>query len=269
MNPLYTKLCQAKPMFLIAGPCVVEDESTMFRTAEYLKELCYRKQIPLVFKSSYRKANRSSIASPSGPGTIQGLEILNKIKHRLELPILSDVHECAEIAEAADVCDILQIPAFLSRQTELIKAAANSGAIVNIKKGQFMAPEDMQAAAAKACSTGNNQVMLCERGTSFGYHNLVVDFRGFAIMQAMGYPVVYDVTHSLQRPSQGQTSGGNPEYATMMAKAAVATGMLKGLFIETHPEPAKALSDAASMLPLNNMEALLDASIKIYQAMEE
>jgi len=268
MNPLYTKLCEARPLFLIAGPCVVEDEAIMLSTAEFLKELCLRKQIPLVFKSSYRKANRSSLDSPSGPGTLKGLEILNKIKTQLELPILSDVHECAEISEAAEVCDILQIPAFLSRQTELIMAAALSGAIVNIKKGQFMAPEDMQAAAAKACSTGNQQVMLCERGTSFGYHNLVVDFRGFAIMNAMGYPLVYDVTHSLQRPSQGQTSGGNPEYASMMARAAVATGMLKGLFIETHPQPATALSDAATMLPLNNMEALLDACIRICNSLE-
>jgi 2-dehydro-3-deoxyphosphooctonate aldolase (KDO 8-P synthase) len=231
-----------------------------------LKELCQREGITLVFKSSYRKANRSSANSATGPGTEKGLNILAKIKTQFGLPILSDVHECAELSEAAEVCDILQIPAFLSRQTDLIAGAANTQRIVNIKKGQFMAPEDMIHAAAKAKETGNNHILLTERGSSFGYHNLVVDFRGFAIMQAFGYPVVYDVTHSLQRPSQGNTSGGNPEFAAMMACAAIATGMVKGLFIETHPEPHKALSDAASMLPLNQMEALLDGCLQIVEA---
>ncbi len=267
MKHLYQSLTDAVPFFLLAGPCVVEEESLMLRAAEYLKELCLRKGVFLVFKSSYRKANRSNYSSPCGPGTIKGLETLNKIKTRLELPIISDVHECAEVADAAEVCDILQIPAFLSRQTELIQAAAQSGKIVNIKKGQFMAPQDMHAAALKAAAMGNNQIMLCERGSSFGYHNLVVDFRGFAIMQEMGYPVVYDVTHSLQLPSVNTTSGGNPEYAAMMARAAIATGMLKGLFIETHPEPAKALSDASSMLPLGELESLLDGCLRVANAM--
>jgi len=267
MNHLYQSLFDASPFFLIAGPCVVEEESMMLRTAEYLKKLCLRKGLPFVFKSSYRKANRSDFSSPSGPGVIKGLETLYKIKTKLELPILSDIHECAEISAAAEVCDILQIPAFLSRQTELIQTAAQSGKIVNIKKGQFMAPEDMQAAASKATAMGNEQILLCERGSSFGYHNLIVDFRGFAIMQAFGFPLVYDVTHSLQRPSQGSTSGGNPEFAAMMARAAIATGMLKGLFIETHPEPAKALSDAASMLSLNEIEALLDSCLRIESAL--
>jgi 2-dehydro-3-deoxyphosphooctonate aldolase (KDO 8-P synthase) len=262
MDSLYQRFNEASPFFLIAGPCVVEEDSMMLRTAEFLKELCLRRGIVFVFKSSYRKANRSNYSSPEGPGAIKGLETLMRIKQLLELPILSDVHECAEVSAAADVCDILQIPAFLSRQTELIQAAAQSGKVVNIKKGQFMAPEDMQAAAMKAAAMGNQQIMLCERGSSFGYHNLI-DFRSFAIMHDFGYPVVYDVTHSLQRPSQGSTSGGNPEYAAMMAGAAVATGMLKGLFIETHPEPAKALSDAASMLPLREMEALLDNCLRI------
>ncbi len=268
MSNLYQSLSEAKPFFLIAGPCVVEGEDLMLRTAETLKKLCLRKGISFVFKSSYRKANRSNFSSPSGPGTLKGLETLNRIKTELELPILSDVHECAEIASAAEVCDVLQIPAFLSRQTELIQAAALSGKIVNIKKGQFMAPEDMQSAALKAASKGNEQVMLCERGSSFGYHNLIVDFRGFSIMNGFGYPVVYDVTHSLQKPSQGLTSGGNPEYAAMMARAAIATGMVHGLFIETHPDPVKALSDASSMLPLKEMEALLDSCIKVAEAIK-
>jgi 2-dehydro-3-deoxyphosphooctonate aldolase (KDO 8-P synthase) len=269
MIELYKSLNSAQHFFLLAGPCVVEGESLMLHTAEYLKELCLRKGIPLVFKSSYRKANRTSAGSPMGPGAEEGLAILAKIKRELELPIVSDVHECAEIAAAAEVCDILQIPAFLSRQTELIQAAALSGRIVNIKKGQFMAPEDMEGAAGKALSTGNAQIMLTERGSSFGYHNLVVDFRGFAIMQALGYPVVYDVTHSLQRPSLGQTSGGTPEYAAMMARAAIATGKLQGLFIETHPKPKTALSDAASMLALDKIEALLDGCLRISEAIKE
>lgn len=269
MNNLYQSLKEAKPFFLIAGPCVVESESLMMQTAEFLRELCHRKGIPLVFKASYRKANRSSGDSPTGPGAAKGLKLLAKIKHEFNLPIITDVHECSEISEAADVCDILQIPAFLSRQTELIRAAAISQRIVNIKKGQFMAPEDMQSAADKAIATGNHAVMLTERGSSFGYHNLVVDFRGFAIMHATGLPVVYDVTHSLQRPSLGSTSGGNPEYAAMMARAAIATGMLKGLFIETHPNPLKAKSDATTMLPLHKLEALLDNAIRIYDVIGE
>jgi 2-dehydro-3-deoxyphosphooctonate aldolase (KDO 8-P synthase) len=246
----------------------VENETLMLRTAEFLRELCLRKGIALVFKSSYRKANRSSTSSPTGPGAQEGLAILAKIKREFELPIVSDVHECAEIPAAAEVCDILQIPAFLSRQTELIQAAAHSGRIVNIKKGQFMAPEDMQGAANKACTTGNTSIILTERGSSFGYHNLIVDFRGFAILQAMGYPVVYDVTHSLQRPSEGKTSGGNPEFAAMMARAAMATGTLQGLFIETHPQPSEALSDAASMIALDKLEPLLTDCIRIYAALK-
>lgn len=263
MTDLYQSLASAKPFFLIAGPCVVEEESLMLRTAEHLKELCHKKGIMLVFKSSYRKANRSSGSSAEGPGMEAGLKLLMRIKQRFELPVLSDVHECAELEAAAEVCDILQIPAFLSRQTNLIAGAATTGRIVNIKKGQFMAPEDMQSAAAKATATGNPKVMLTERGTSFGYHNLVVDFRSFATMHSFGYPVIYDVTHSLQRPSEGTTSGGNPEYAAMMAKAAIATGMVSGLFIETHPEPHKALSDAASMLALDKVEALLDECLRV------
>lgn len=263
MNKLYTELASSQNFFLIAGPCVIEEESIMFTVAETLKELCARKGIPFVFKSSYSKANRSSVNSFSGPGREEGLKILSKIKREFEVPVLTDVHECVEVASAAEVCDILQIPAFLSRQTELIKAAAVTGRIINIKKGQFMAPEDMKLAAEKASSTGNKQILLTERGTTFGYHNLVVDFRSFAIMHQFGYPVVYDVTHSLQRPSVGNYSGGDPEFALPMAKAAIATGMVKGLFIETHPEPQQAKSDSASMLRLAKMEALLESCLQV------
>ena len=263
MNKLYTELASSQNFFLIAGPCVIEEESIMFTVAETLKELCARKGIPFVFKSSYSKANRSSVNSFSGPGREEGLKILSKIKREFDVPVLTDVHECVEVASAAEVCDILQIPAFLSRQTELIRTAAVTGRIINIKKGQFMAPEDMKLAAEKASSTGNKQVLLTERGTTFGYHNLVVDFRSFVIMHQFGYPVVYDVTHSLQRPSVGNYSGGNPEFALPMAKAAIATGMVKGLFIETHPEPHKAKSDSASMLPLAKMEALLESCLQV------
>ena len=263
MDNLYTELASSQNFFLIAGPCVIEEESIMFTVAETLKELCAKKSIPLVFKASCRKANRSSVNSFSGPGMEEGLKMLSKIKLEFDVPVITDVHECVEVASAAEVCDILQIPAFLSRQTELIKAAAATGKIINIKKGQFMAPEDMQLAAEKASSTGNKQILLTERGTTFGYHNLVVDFRSFAIMHEFGYPVVYDVTHSLQRPSVGNFSGGNPEFALPMAKAAIATGEVKGLFIETHPEPHKAKSDAASMLPLAKMESLLESCLQV------
>ncbi|MCB5265827.1 MAG: 3-deoxy-8-phosphooctulonate synthase [Candidatus Cloacimonetes bacterium] len=262
---LYEKLKTAPYFFLIAGPCVIEDESIMYHTAKYLKNLSVELNLPLVFKSSYIKANRSSGSSFSGPGIDAGLQLLSRIKRDFELPILSDVHEVCEVEPAAEVCDILQIPAFLSRQTNLIRAAAETGRIVNIKKGQFMAPEDMAAASAKVRDAGNAQILLTERGSSFGYHNLVVDFRGFAIMADLGYPVVYDLTHSLQRPASGRVTGGNPEYAPLMARAAMATGKVKGLFIECHPEPQKAKSDATTMLPLSELRELLKPVIKIME----
>jgi len=260
---LYKELRSCDKFFLIAGPCVVEDEKTMMQVAEKLVEITQNRGIPFIFKSSFRKANRTSIESPTGPGITKGLEILLKIKNELNIPILTDVHEINEVAEVAEVAEMLQIPAFLSRQSDLIVAAAKTGKIVNIKKGQFMAPEDMKNAAGKILAAGNEKILLTERGTSFGYHNLVVDFRSFAIMKQLGYPVVYDVTHSLQRPSQNRTSGGTPQYIELMAKAALATGMVDGLFIETHPNPAEALSDASSMLPLNELPELLDACLKI------
>jgi 2-dehydro-3-deoxyphosphooctonate aldolase (KDO 8-P synthase) len=261
--PLYQTLSGSDPFFLIAGPCVIEEESVMMPTAEFLKTLCERLQLPFVFKSSFTKANRSSVASATGPGLDEGLRMLEKIKLTFAVPILSDVHECADVAAAAEVCDILQIPAFLSRQTALIQSAAATGKILNIKKGQFMAPEDMSAAAAKAASTGNAQILLTERGSSFGYHNLVVDFRSFAIMAETGYPVIYDLTHSLQTPSSGSSTGGNPEFAPMMAYAAMATGKVRGLFIECHPRPKEAKSDAATMLSLQEMEPILSRCIEI------
>lgn len=266
MNALYDSLKDTAGFFLIAGPCVVEDDSTMQTIAAELKELCAARGIQLVFKASYQKANRSSGDSYSGLGIQEGLKMLQKIGRDFGLPLITDVHETHEVSAAAQVCDILQIPAFLSRQTALIKACAATGRIVNIKKGQFMAPEDMLPAAEKARSEGNDNLLLTERGSSFGYHNLVVDFRGFALMESFGWPVVYDVTHSLQRPSQGKTSGGEPAYAAMMARAALATGKVKGLFIETHPQPPKAKSDAQSMLPLSEVEALLDGCLKIVKA---
>jgi len=255
---LYEELAVSEWFFLIAGPCVIESEKILMETAETLQRICRERDIFLIFKSSWKKANRTSVDSYIGPGLERGMQMLAKVKEEFGLPILTDIHECSEIEAVGEVADILQIPAFLSRQTDLLRAAGKSGRIVNIKKGQFMAPEDMKLAAEKIVSTGNEQILLTERGSSFGYHNLVVDFRSFAVMHETGYPVIYDVTHSLQRPSEGKKSGGTPQYAEMMAKAAIATGLVKGLFIETHPEPVKALSDAGSMLPLKAMGRLLD-----------
>ena len=248
---------------------MIENENIMLKTAEYLTSLTTKSGIPFVFKASFQKANRTSGSSYQGPGLEEGLTLLQKIKANFNIPLLTDVHEVSDISSVAEVCDIIQIPAFLSRQTALIQAAAQTGKIVNIKKGQFMAPEDMKHAAEKVSAQNNPHVLLTERGTSFGYHNLVVDFRGFQIMKSFDFPVVYDVTHSLQRPSEGKNSGGNPEYVQMMAQAAIATGFVDGLFIETHPEPSKALSDAASMLALDKMQALIDKCLCIKDALEQ
>ena len=261
---LYQKLLNKDKFFLIAGPCVVEEEKMMFEVAEKLIEETDKRNIPFVFKSSYIKANRTSINSPTGAGLEKGLRILRKIKEKFNIPILTDIHEISEVEIVAEVADIIQVPAFLSRQTNLIVAMAKTGRIINIKKGQFMAPEDMKAAAEKVLSVNNNEILLTERGTSFGYHNLVVDFRGFVILKKIGYPVIYDVTHSLQKPSIDKTSGGSPEFAPMMARAALATGMVDGLFIETHPNPKEALSDADSMLPLSEIPQLLDDCLSLF-----
>ncbi len=262
---LYNQLRDKSKLFLIAGPCVIEDEPIMYKTAEALMKETDKRGITFVFKSSYRKANRTAVTSFQGPGMDKGLMLLQKLKKEFGFPVLTDVHETGEVDEAAKVADILQIPAFLSRQTALIQKAATTGRIVNIKKAQFMAPEDIRNAAQKVTAENNYNVLLTERGTCFGYHDLVVDFRSFAIMSGMGFPVIYDVTHSMQKPSLHHTTGGTPEFVPMMARAALATGFVDGLFIETHPAPIEALSDASSMIPLADMPSLLDQCVQFFQ----
>ena len=262
---LYKLLSKNEKFFLIAGPCVVEDESLMMQVAEKLLVETQKRGITFIYKSSYKKANRTSIDSPTGVGLNEGLKILQKVKKRFNVPILTDVHETTEVDAVAEVADIIQIPSFLSRQTDLLLAMARTGLIVNIKKGQFMAPQDMKAAAEKVLSVNNYNILLTERGASFGYHNLVVDFRSFAIMKKLNYPVVFDVTHSMQQPSIGDVSGGTPEFVPMMARAALATGMVDGLFIETHPNPKEALSDSQSMLELSKIPDLLDGCLRIIE----
>ena len=251
------------PFFLIAGPCVVESEQLQMDTAGTLRELCTELGIPLVFKSSYDKANRSSGQSFRGPGMERGLEILAKVKRDLDLPVLTDVHSEAEVPAAASVVDMLQTPAFLCRQTDFIAAVARSGKPVNIKKGQFLAPHDMvhvidkARAAAREAGLSDNRFFVCERGASFGYNNLVSDMRSLAIMRATGAPVVFDATHSVQLPgAQGTSSGGQRHMVPVLARAAVASGVA-GLFMETHPNPERALSDGPNAVPLKHMAALL------------
>ncbi|MDF1545123.1 MAG: 3-deoxy-8-phosphooctulonate synthase [bacterium] len=249
--------------FLIAGPCVVESEELCLQVADSVKQLCDQRNIPYVFKASFKKANRLSASSYSGPGLDQGLRALERVKKEFGIPVLTDIHETSEVNSVGEVADILQIPAFLCRQTDLVVAASKTGRWVNIKKGQFLAPEDMGKLAAKADS---DKIMLTERGSSFGYRNLVVDFRALLIMAETNYPVLFDATHSLQLPGGGgAVSTGQPQYIIPMARAAVAVG-INGLFVETHPEPSKALSDAGAMLPLNRMEKLLDEINAIREA---
>jgi 2-dehydro-3-deoxyphosphooctonate aldolase (KDO 8-P synthase) len=258
-----------QPFFLIAGPCVVESEQLQMDTAGALKEITSSLGIPFIFKSSYDKANRSSGTSFRGPGMSRGLEILAKVKKDLNLPILTDVHSEAEIPEVAKVVDVLQTPAFLCRQTDFIRAVAQSGKPVNIKKGQFLAPGDMKnvidkaRAAAKEAGLPEDSFMACERGASFGYNNLVSDMRSLAIMRETGAPVVFDATHSVQLPGgQGTSSGGQREMVPVLARAAVAVGVA-GLFMETHPDPAKALSDGPNAVPLKHMKALLETLLAL------
>lgn len=258
-----TKYFEKDLPLLIAGPCVVESKELCLTVAQKLKELAKMYQYPLVFKASYKKANRLSAESFSGPGLDEGLSILEEVKQKYELPILTDIHETTEIDDVAKVADILQIPAFLCRQTDLVVKASQTGRWVNIKKGQFLAPEDMAKIAAK---TNSPRTMLTERGTTFGYRNLVVDFRSLLIMKETKLPVIFDATHSLQLPGGGgAVSSGQPEYVIPMAKAAAAIG-IDGLFVETHPEPEKALSDAGAMLPLEKMEELISSVKKIVEA---
>lgn len=246
-----------KPFFLIAGPCVIESEALAMDTAGYLKELTDELGISFIYKSSFDKANRSSINSFRGPGIDKGLKILEKVKREINVPILTDVHEDTPLAEVASVVDVLQTPAFLCRQTNFIVRVCEQGLPVNIKKGQFLAPWDMKQVMEKAKSTGNTQVMACERGASFGYNNLVSDMRSLAVMRETGCPVVYDATHSVQLPGgQGNVSGGQREFVPVLARAAVAAG-ISGIFMETHPNPAKALSDGPNALPIQKMKSLL------------
>lgn len=263
----YIKQPSKDTFFLLAGPCVVESQALADETAGQLKEICSKLNIPFIYKSSYRKANRSKASSFTGLGDEMALEILKKVKAEFHLPIVTDIHAPDEAAFAAQVADVLQIPAFLCRQTDILEAAAATGKVVNIKKGQFLSPESMQFAAEKVTMHGNPNVMLTERGTFFGYQDLVVDFRGIATMKTFGHPVVMDCTHSLQQPNQaGGVSGGLPAYIENMALAALAVGA-DGLFIETHPEPSKALSDGANMLPISKIEALLERALKLKQAL--
>ena len=246
------------PLFLIAGPCVIECEGHAMSMAEKLGVVASELGIPLIFKASYDKANRSSVSSFRGPGLKDGLKILAKIKKRTGLPILTDVHEVSHVAPAADVCDILQVPAFLSRQTDLLVAVGKSGRVANLKKGQFLSPWEMGNAAEKVAGTGNEKIILTERGSSFGYQNLVVDMRSFPIMRKLGYPVVFDVTHSVQLPGgEGKSSGGQPEFIEPLARAGTAAGV-DGIFLEVHDNPAKALSDGTNALPLNQFRPLLE-----------
>src|SRR3989441_2736794 len=251
------RLGTGQPLFLIAGPCVIESEAHARGIAERVARAAGDCGVPYIFKASYDKANRSSVNSFRGPGLKEGLRILGKIKSDLKLTILTDIHEASQAAPVAEVADILQIPAFLARQTDLLVAAGKTGRTVNIKKPQFVSPWDMKNAVEKVESTGNQQIILTERGASFGYQNLVVDFRSFPVLKKYGYPVVFDVTHSVQLPGgQGHASGGQPEFIEPLARAGVAAGV-DGIFLETHDNPDKALSDGANALPLDQLSGLL------------
>ncbi len=250
------KIGNGLPFILIAGPCVIENEEITFSTAEQIKKITDELKIPFIFKSSYKKANRTSVNSFSGLQMKDAIQILKKVKEELGLQILTDVHTEDEIKFVSEIADIIQIPAFLCRQTELLIAAGKTGKVVNIKKGQFLAPEDMKHVAEKIESTGNKKILLTERGTTFGYHNLVVDMRGLEIMKQFGYPVIMDATHAVQIPGQGGVSGGERKFIPTIAKAATAVG-IDGLFLEVHPEPEKALSDSASQFPLTSLKELL------------
>ncbi|MBK9353974.1 MAG: 3-deoxy-8-phosphooctulonate synthase [Bacteroidetes bacterium] len=252
---------------LICGPCVVENEDICLEIGETMQNICNNLEIPFVFKASYKKANRTSINSFKGLGDKHGLDILKKIGKELQLPIITDVHEVQEVNLAAKSVDILQIPAYLCRQTELLIAAGQTGKFVNVKKGQFMSANSIGFSLEKIRSTGNMNVMVTERGSMFGMEDLVVDFRGIPIMKSFGAPVIFDVTHSLQKPNQSTgITGGTPEFAETMAKAAVAAGV-DGLFIETHPKPSKALSDGTTSIPLKKMQGLLEKLVRLRKAL--
>ncbi len=257
------------PLLVIAGPCVIEGETHAVDTARALRDIAQRARVQLVFKASYDKANRTSGTSFRGPGLAEGLRVLRRVREATGVPILTDIHEPAHAAPAAEVADVLQIPAFLSRQTDLLVAAARTGRVVNIKKGQFLAPADMKHAIEKVTSTGNPRVIVTERGVSFGYHNLVVDMRAFPILRSLGYPVVYDVTHSLQLPGGGDgVTAGQAEFIEPMASAGVAAGV-DGVFLEVHQNPREARSDAQNALRLDRLEALLHRLVRIHAIASE
>ena len=253
--------------FLMAGPCSIESEEIAFEIAEKILHICNKLEIPFIFKGSYRKANRSRLDSFTGIGDIEALSILKKVGDKLNIPTVTDIHTAEEASIAAKYVDVLQIPAFLCRQTDLLVAAAKTGKVVNIKKGQFLSPESMTHAVNKVKESGNNSILLTDRGTMFGYQDMVVDFRGIPTMKKFGVPVIMDITHSLQQPNQSSgVTGGNPEMIETIAKAAVATGV-DGLFLETHPNPSQAKSDGANMLHLDKLENLLVKLVKIRKAL--
>lgn len=250
-------IANSRPVVFIGGPCVIENEHLIFQTAAAIKKITSGLRIPFIFKASYDKANRTSVSSFRGLGVSKGLAILREVKKRFGVPILSDVHSVSQIAAARDILDVIQIPAFLCRQTDLLLAAADTGKIVNIKKGQFLAPWDVKEIIKKIESRGNKKILLTERGVSFGYNNLVSDFRSLAVMGETGYPVVYDASHSVQRPAgQGNASGGDSEFIPLLSRCAVAAGVA-AVFMEVHPNPQKALSDGPNMLPLHQLAGLL------------
>lgn len=265
LKPFFGNAWRADRFFLLAGPCVVENREVVMETASTLKTLCDELGIPFVFKASYAKANRSSVNSFTGIGHEAALSILAEVRETFGVPVVTDIHTEAEATLASQYVDVLQIPAFLCRQTSLLVAAGETGKIVNIKKGQFLAPDQMRFAAEKVRSTGNEKIMLTERGTTFGYQDLVVDFRSMPVMGATGYPTVMDCTHALQQPNQkAGVTGGQPEYVGLMARCALAAGA-NGLFIETHPDPSKAMSDGANMLALRDMPSLMKQLVPLYE----
>ena len=270
MNSFFKNLLTKtyNPFFLIAGPCVIENYDTTFETAKYLKKISKELQIPFIFKSSFDKANRTAVKSFRGPGFNNGLEILNKIKQKLNIKIISDIHLPKQALDAGKILDIIQIPAFLCRQTDLIFAAAKTGKPINIKKGQFLAPWEVENIIKKASTAGATDISITERGTTFGYNNLIVDFRSIEIIKKMGAPVIFDATHSVQLPGgDGKTSGGQRQFAPTLAKAAIAAGA-DGIFIETHPDPDKALCDGPNSIPLNEIKELLQILIAIKKAVK-
>jgi 2-dehydro-3-deoxyphosphooctonate aldolase (KDO 8-P synthase) len=257
------------PLTIVSGPCVIESEAHAERCAEFLVRLFADKPVNFIFKASYDKANRTSGRSFRGPGLEEGMKILEKIKNRFNIPIFTDVHSPEEAREAAEICDVIQIPAFLCRQTDLLVAAGKTGAVINIKKGQFMAPWDMEHVVEKILSTGNDNMILTDRGTSFGYNNLVSDMRAIPIMQKLGYPVLFDATHSVQLPAgQGNCSGGQREFIEILARASLAAGG-QGIYAETHPDPQNAKSDAACQIPFSTLPQLLEEWLIIYEAVQK